>query len=199
MWKKIDLLTFPQLRFLKTDDKCYFARDYKAGAGFESGETNSLIMNFKKSPLADGKQYRDSAINKFAEEASILFDRNKTTEYFVSAIPSSRIKSDSLYDHRFEDFFNALRSLRPCVSLVGPVENVQTIPASHFGGPRASEAIKANYRWIGFSGSTPERIIIFDDVVTIGTHFRAYSDFLRDNKFQGEIIGVFWAIARSFP
>ena len=36
------------MEHMKDDDYCVFAREFKAGAGFEEGEANQLIFNFKK-------------------------------------------------------------------------------------------------------------------------------------------------------
>ena len=82
------------LPYLNPDDECYFAKDYYSGIGYQGGEVNNDILNFKKVPNVPGQNFRTEAIYKFALEASSLFDCEKKAPYAVTAIPSSKSKSD---------------------------------------------------------------------------------------------------------
>ena len=75
-----------------------------------------------------------------------------------------------------------------------PVEIQNLMPSAHQGGSRNPEDIKKNYMWKGFK-NTPEKIGIVDDVLTTGAHFRAMSDFLKENGYRGQIVGIFWSRA----
>lgn len=194
LWKKIDPITLSLIGNLQPADECFYAKDYVAGSGFQGGEVNSDILNFKKPPNAPGQNYRVQAINKFALEASRLINCDSGRSYFVTAIPSSKAKSDPLYDNRFEDFFTQLKKFCPCIDVVWPVDAINTVTPSHqSSGVRNPNTIKQNYRYVGFSGSQPDRIIVFDDLLTSGAHFRAYKDFILQSGFTGNVIGIFWA------
>jgi hypothetical protein len=193
-WKRIDLITYPTKVHLQETDECYYAKDYIAGAGFQGGIVNSDILNFKKTPTLSGQQYRTQAIQKFADEVSHFLDCDLGKIFSVTAIPSSKIKTDSEYDNRFEDFFQELKKRCPCIDVVWPVIAMSSVPATHQSkSPRNPIMIMQNYQFNGFDGFTPDRLIVFDDLLTSGAHFRAYKDFLIQSKFKGEVIGVFWA------
>ena len=46
---RIDDLTRPDHSYLTAADACYFIGEYTAGRGYAYSDTNSLILNFKKS------------------------------------------------------------------------------------------------------------------------------------------------------
>lgn len=188
-------LALGTLNHLNTTDICLYAHDFIRGTGFQGGQVNSDVLNFKKGPNENGQHYRTQAINKFALDASSLFDcNNPDNSYLVSAIPSSKSKVDPEYDHRFEDFFKQLQKFCPCVNVIWPVTVINSTQASHqTSGVRNPQMIMQNYLFNGFSGINPVNLIVFDDVLTTGAHFRAYKDFLSQNGFQGNIFGVFWA------
>ena len=112
----------------------------------------------------------------------------------ITSVPSSKAKNDPDYDSRFEDLFTELLKSRPNLSDEWPVTIKKTVRTSRHGGPREPTLIKQNYKWNGFKKTTPPKILcIFDDVLTTGAHFRAMSDFLRENDYKGKIVGIFWA------
>ena len=49
---------------------------------------------------------------------------------------------------------------------------------------------------MGFSSREPDILIVFDDVITTGSQFRAYSEFVFENmKKLPNMIGLFWCKA----
>ncbi len=181
--------------YIEKDDVCIYARDYVGGhKGYQAGDTNSLILNFKKPSSkknTDEWKWRENAVERFSTEISLLFKPDSTAT--ITAIPSSKAKNDPKYDNRFEDLFEQLSKLRPKLRIERPVEIKQTIDASHRTGEREPEIIKENYMWKGFKKETPKGLCLVDDILTSGAHFRAMSDFLRENKYNGKIVGVFLA------
>ena len=181
---------------IKTTDQCLYFREYLSKKGYKGGQTNSLIKNFKKSP--DKKQthqwpHRTRAIKTFSKELEILFNLILTAT--ITAIPTSTAKNDPQYDNRFEDLFTELKKSLPKLTIEWPVEIKRTTEASHKTGQRQIRDIKSNYIWKGLQHKPPEQLFIIDDVLTTGAHFRAISDFLNENKYTGQITGVFWAKA----
>ncbi len=196
-WNKIDETSLPQVRHLRPDDDCWYAKDFVAGTGYQGGAVNSDIVNFKKSPGAQGQYYREQAISKFALEASELFKCDDGIKYTVTAIPSSKMKIDPLYDHRFEDFFNELKRFAPCIDVVWPVVESKGQSPSHQGGTRNPNDLMNGYSYNGFPSGVPKLLFVFDDVLTTGAHFRAFKDFIIQQGFQGKVCGIFWAKARN--
>lgn len=205
LWKKIESPNLP--KYIEETDFCIYARDYISGKNYNYCETNQLISNFKKSGLKKDKKnewmYRNRAIEQFKLEIQQLFKQlfkkpdSKNKLKIITAIPSSKKKNEPEYNNRFEDLFNKLRKSDSSLIEAWPVEIKKTIQASHRGGERNPEYIKENYVWKGFKKRLPKILFVFDDIITTGAHFRAMSDFLRDNKYKGHIIGIIWARAKE--
>jgi hypothetical protein len=52
---EIDDLTRPDHFYLMADDACYFLGEYTARKGFAFSPTNQLVLNFKKSLIANSR------------------------------------------------------------------------------------------------------------------------------------------------
>ncbi|MBD66269.1 MAG: hypothetical protein CME62_13745 [Halobacteriovoraceae bacterium] len=196
MWKKLDPY-IPNYPYLNSNDKLIFAREYQPRQSYTIGETNNLIFNFKKEVKYKQKgawYYRNQSVSRFAKELNSLFENaNNYTEFCVTAIPSSKSKQDPDYDNRFEDMFSVLRNLsKKPISIEWPIEVANTSTASHSGGSRNPGNIQGNFVWNGFN-QVPDLLIVVDDVLTSGSHFRAFIDFCQANGYQGRIVGVVWA------
>ena len=179
-WRKLPEKSSHSHIHIKSDDICIYSREY-ISEGYIVSQTNSLILNFKKT-LTKKKnssewRYRQKALEQFKIEIEQLFSENLNIS--ITAIPSSKHKSDPKYDNRFEDLFNQLLQSRPYLKVEWPVEIRQTEQASHQVGNRNPEEIKQNYTWKGFK-TIPKKLCVFDDVLTTGSHFRAFSNFLKD-------------------
>lgn len=110
----------------------------------------------------------------------------------ITAIPGSKIKGQQEYNNRFEDLFNELKKTNIKFFEEWAVKIKKDVKASHQGGDRTPELIKSNYIWTGFKKEHPKILFVFDDIITTGAHFRAMSDFLRENKYKGYIVGLIW-------
>ena len=133
-------------------------------------------------------------MEKFASEvADVLRLKKQRNRLSITAIPSSKKLSDSNYDKRFEDMFGILTELLPKLTVEWPILAKESISSAHKDGSRNPDEIMQNYKWNGFMYGNPKEILVFDDVITTGSHFRAVSKFLRSNRYKGKIIGIFWA------
>ena len=173
--------------YIENNDTCYYAREYKSGD--KKFKTNQLIYSFKtvRQELPQGESItdlREKAIETISQEIADFFKPNGI--YTITAIPSSKIKTDPKYDNRFEDLFDKLKEYCPYLKIDWPVENKKSIDHT-----KDLNLIKENYIWKGWKENPPERIFILDDVLTKGTHFRAISDFLKNNRYKGDIVGLF--------
>lgn len=195
-WRRIDQIIMSRYPHLNSSDVAGFAREYQPGQGYQAGQTNQLINNFKKDISKKNTPqwyWRNQAVGQFASEFNTLIGSLSVPNIYVTSIPSSKTKNDPNYDNRFEDMFSILKSNNNKVIDVWPVTATTSTQSSHLGGTRNPSQIMANYQWNGFSETEPTTLFVLDDVVTSGSHFRAFSDFCRANNYNGEIIGVFWA------
>ena len=194
LWSKLDRKSHEEFPvYLDDTDDCYYAREYIAGGGFQASEANRLISNFKKGVERRDKEYewrhRVRAVNQFALELRLLLPKNST----VASIPSSKYLSDPEYDNRFEDMFSALKQLRPDIKIETPLSAISSIVPSHHGGTRHPDKILKNLSWNGFQRGVPRHIILVDDVITSGGHFKACKDLIEENCPEICVLGIFWA------
>jgi hypothetical protein len=199
-WLRIGPLTnFIPACINPVTDKCFYMREYYPGKGFLFSETNQLIKNYKYNIAnrPDLESYKVFSINKFALELSSFFTGMQ--EFHLSFIPTSKCKTDGNYDDRFESTLIRLKELNNNIIIEEPVILDKSIRASHLGGPRFMGGKNRNYRWLGLGGNPEESssLYIIDDVITTGTHFKAFKNMIKSHYPQLEVIGLFWAMTAS--
>jgi len=199
--QRIDSLSLGDHYHLTEEDECYFWGEYTARKGFAYSATNNLIINFKKSPLKRGKpewRYKEEAIERVvAFFREILKPAIFALVTFVP-IPPSKAVGHAEYDDRL------LRTLRLiCEGQNADIRELvlqtETITAAHDADvrPRPDDLVGVYEINEPESIPAPRNIVIFDDVLTTGAHFKAMQRVL-SNRFQGvRIIGIF--IARRVP
>lgn len=162
---------------LTDDDRIFFFGEYNIGAGFR-GSTNDLIHNLKKSPSRRGLpewRWKERAI---AEAGKLLADGlpdEVLQDWTFVPVPPSRAKDDAEYDDRLLRVLQAagVKDLR---ELVTQKTSIRTAHGNAGNRPTAVE-LEANYdvnRAIQMP--VPTRIVIFDDVLTQGAHYRAMAN-----------------------
>ena len=110
-WKKFEQ---GQLPHIKKNDFWVYAREYMSGIGYQGGPTNSLILNFKKSPSKKKTaewQHRENAVKQFRKDIEILL--GSTSQAVLTSVPSSKKKNHPEYNNRFEDLFKEILTLHP--------------------------------------------------------------------------------------
>ena len=188
-WKRIEHPESVPVH-LEVEDECYFAREYVSRGGFQAGTGNNLIANFKKTPERRGKpewRWKVNAVQQFARELNELI-----TTGTIAAIPTSKRRDDPLYDSRFDETLAALKRLNPAITLEAPFEVHTSHQSAHMGGERGVDAFYDTLRWTGFS-KPPDDIILLDDVVTTGAHFKACQRLIWEHHPGLKVYGVFWA------
>lgn len=196
LWKKMDS-TFgvAPIHLLVTQCEIWYAREYDRNDRVE-GTAKSLILNFKKDITIKGSNpnawfYRNRDLRQFGDELLRLF---KDRSYHIMAVPGSKPWGSNENNQRFQDLFDYMYKKQNNLIVHWPIDAIDSVPSSSRDtAPRDPELIKSNYKWCGFLQAIPEKIIIIDDVVTSGAHFRATVEFLKSKGFNGEIKGVFWA------
>lgn len=196
---KVDELIREDHQAINAEDNCIFLREYKANAGYE-GETNSLIWNLKKKPsereTKGGWHYKGAAIRKFSAELAASLNPKWLDSATLVPIPCSKAVDHPDYDDRMEQI---CKGIRPGVDVRNLVKQISSMEASHTAGDgrRTSvEELIANYEIDeALANPPPVTIGIFDDVLTVGRHYRAMHTVL-SARFPGvPITGIF--IART--
>lgn len=193
LWKLLDAAQQPS-QYINASDEVYYAREYIPRGGHSASEANSLIYNLKKTPDRKGKpewRYKEDAIRQFAREIAMLLV-DDSDEWVVAAIPSSKAISDPDYDDRLDQVLKQAATVQPRIRIETPFVRARSSLAAHYGGARTPEQIMAELSWRGFSRPT-DHLILVDDVLTTGGHFRACSNLVSHHQPAIQIYGVFWA------
>jgi hypothetical protein len=192
LWKRIEISTLehpPAL--LGADDICYYARDYISKGGYKSSEANQLILNLKKDISKKGThewQYKIRAIKQFSTELA----GGLLQDYAVAFIPTSKLIDDPACDPRWEILKDELASARPDLKFKRPIVRRESCSAVHSGGARKMAAIRATLDWRGFK-NVPDTIILIDDVITAGAHFKVCKNMILERHPDVKVYGIFWA------
>jgi len=193
LWKQIQRIgveNFPY--WLDDDDVCYYARDYVSEGGYGASEANQLISNFKKPPERRGRpewHYKEQAIAQFAREIASI---DNLEEFLVTCIPCSTSRQDPAYDPRLDDTLRVLKNLRPNVAVEFLLSFQENMTPAHHGGIRNPDIIYANLAW-SRTRSTLTNIVVVDDVLTSGAHFKACKRMIIENITNAHVVGLFWA------
>ena len=195
--RKIDDLSRGDHHHLNDEDECFYFFEWTRCQDLREDKVSSLIANIKKKPgLASDRelQYKEESITKCARLISQAVNTNWINDATFVPMPPSKAERHPQYDDRME---------RMCCQIADGID-VRTllkqdtsIKAAHERGdkPRPTvDELKELWRVDGeLTAPKPNRIVIVDDMMTVGRHYRAAHDML-SQKFQDiPITGVFVA------
>lgn len=187
---------------LLPDDVCYFLFEYTSGKNYGYGAANSLISNLKKSPLLKARNdyvYKASAIVACGQHFTGAINKEWLKNATLVPVPSSKDPTHPEYDDRI---------LQICRQVSAPfkvdvrelVRATQTIRAAHesTSRPTVEELLAVWTIDESLAEPAPEAIAVFDDVLTVGVHYRAMHRLLAKRFPSSKIFGFFVA-RRVFP
>lgn len=196
---EIDGTNRPDHYRLAEGDTCYFLFEYTAGKGYGFSETNQLISNLKKKPSQSGKNgyhYKARAITRAGKDLAQALNPKWIANGTVVPVPSSKAPGHPDYDDRL----TRIAKLIPGADVRELVRNTKSHEAAHESDHRPTVEDLVEIYEIDESLADPEptSIVIFDDVLTAGTHFKAMQQVLRGRFPNAKIYGVFIA-RRALP
>lgn len=197
--QRIDELLLAKHSCLDSEDKCYFFGEYAGRMGFQHSPMNQLIFNFKKPVGHRGQpdwKYKEQAINEIVQMLTGLSGWDKIKTFVWVPMPPSKSKQHPAYDDRLLCVLKKMAMIHPQLDIREVLYCVANRDAAHETVCRPSSEELYNLFQVERAGSTDaENIIIFDDVLTTGAHFRAAKRRLRELYPGARVIGIF--IARS--
>jgi len=181
---------------LDENDECFYFMEHQSG-GYTASPSNNKISNFKKPISAKNTsqwRWKEKAISQFIDDLKSIGLNPKDTVVIVPGATSKPRKSRD-FDNRIDQVVEGFSEGNEMFRVEYLIEaKVTVVPSSH-GGSRDKEDIKSNTQWNGFKGKVPETIIIVDDVLTTGSHFKAWKEIVQENAPEVKrIIGFFWAL-----
>lgn len=187
--------------FLTSADQCRCLAEYLPGRGYRASQVNQLMLNLKCAPSVAAvdprrRYYKLQAIADIARGLRAALSRSAVECATWIPVPPSRPACDADYDDRlqrilvtaFGDFDLDLRCLlHQTAATVADHASARRLPAD------------ALYRLIGLDrvalrrGPLRECIVLFDDVLTTGKHYKCCERRLREALADIPISGLFVA------
>lgn len=203
----IDETNRGQHAFLQDVDRCFFFGEYFSGKGYQGGGTNQLIFNYKLKPSIAAingarRGYKERAVTAIASGLRKSMTQENAERMTWVPIPPSKVMGHPDYDDRLIrtltaafDGYNA--DVRPLLRQTDSTE------ADHLAGDRLTPELLRDLLEVDTAAlnAQPLRkgIVLFDDVLTTGKHFKCCEHLLRDVVPTAvPIIGIFVA-RRIFP
>lgn len=162
--------------YLGPADKCFFAGTYRCRGSAES--LRSLVLGLKRS--------EPRAVMEAAKLISSIIPQFwKDTFTFVPVPPSSATRPSPLISVLKRAGVRDVREL-----IVQP----EATPASHNGWRPPPSDRAGLYELLGTGlSAAPQTVVLFDDVLTTGSHFRAAKMTIRNRWNSVDIVGLFLA------
>jgi hypothetical protein len=195
----IDELTRTDHTYLTSDDVCEYLGEYSARQGFAHSATNNLIMNLKKPMRLRGTpqwRWKERAIEEAGDALRNALDGTNLQGITFVPIPPSKAKTDPAYDDRMS---RVLARLNPGLDVRELVTLKASMVAVHEHGERLRPDHLVQYLEIdeAICDPRPSRIVICDDVLTTGCHYRAVRSVLSRHFPGARFLGIF--LARRVP
>jgi len=182
---------------LTEDDICYYFMEH-TGGGYLASPSNDKISNFKKPVSVKGTNqwpHKQKAIRQFiADLGTITF---KDTDHEMMIVPgtTSKPRSDNDWDNRIDKVAEGFSDKFSHLSIGKIIDTKDVVVPSSHGGDRDMLIIKGNTIWDGNCPDTADTIVIVDDVLTTGAHFKAWKEFILESCPEVKyVIGIFWAL-----
>ncbi len=180
--------------YLRADDDCYYLIEYTARRAFNYSDANSFISNLKKKPSLKGTYqwaHKSAAIRTAGETLSRELPKDWLKKSTFVPIPPSKSKTHAEYDDRMSRVLKRLDGA-DVRELVYQAKNME---ATHVSSDRHSiETLVANYEIDeDLTKPEPKHIVIVDDMMTAGAHYRAVRRVLGKRFPKIPISGVFLA------
>lgn len=197
---RLDELEINQHFDLDSEDMCYYWRKYTAGKDYTYSDTNRLIKNFRI-PISDERRvsYKIKAIDQLAREFIQLVKNDATyTNYTFIPIPTSKGRDSQDYDDRLIKLLHLVSKykkmnmdIRELIIQSQKTPQAHTLPSKE--RPSVEELLNLYIIKDDLLKPTPKNIIIFDDILTKGSHFKAMKKMLQKCYPGVPIMGLFIA------
>lgn len=187
--------------YLEAGDRCFYFGEYFAGKSYKGGPTNQLVFNFKCKPTVAAANtgrahYKNQAVQTIANGMRRVIGQQNAERYTWVPIPSSKATGDPDYDDRL------LRTLRIAfqgynADIRPLIRQTESTPADHEQECRltrdALHAVLEVDMAILQLAPLREGIILVDDVLNSGKHFKESQRRLRHAIPDIAIAGIFVA------
>jgi hypothetical protein len=196
----IDDQSRPDHSNLTPSDDCYYLYEYTARKGYSFSATNNLISNLKKKLGNPGYHYKVRAIGDAARDLGAAINSKWLDGATLVPVPPSKAKNDPAYDERMVQVCRLIRRAPLPFDVRELVLQRHSLAAFHETQhrPTVDDLLREYYIDENLVDPQPLWIGVFDDVLTVGTHFVAMKRVL-SARFPGVPISGFFIARRVSP
>lgn len=187
------------MAYLEEKDRCFYLVDYIARGGLEP-TGNQFVANFKKDLKYKDKpevwQYRVRAVKKFAECIHNFIQNRKMVKPVIIPLPTSKPRSSTNFNDRLDATIRQLKIINPHYDTRLCLDRLsEQAPVSCGGARDIDSIIQTSYIADEKPIASDSQVILIDDVLTTGAHFKAYKRMVMEHYKIGfdNIIGLFIA------
>lgn len=192
--QQIDTKNSNVISELNHNDECHYLGDYVSGEWHHP--MTSFILDFK----SKSDHFRYANKGRAIQQLARVLSGINLEDFTIVPVPPSKAKNDPLYDDRLVRTLKAVESIKGCALDVRElVTQNQSYEASHDSARLrknrpTSWDLMSRYRMADIpADELKDTIIIFDDVITKGSHFKAIQRLLSEKYPDKNIIGLFIA------
>ena len=183
---------------ISPDDKCYYIFELSASDKFVTGSTKSLIANLKKKPSLRGTaqyKYKAPAIREVQEHFTNLLNEKWLESGTLVPVPPSKTHTHPDYDDRMLQVCNGIGKpgSTDVRELVLQTQDISAFHEDQSNRLSVEDLVKIYQIDESVTDPPPTSILIVDDVLTAGTHYRAVHQILSNRFPEAKIYGAFVA------
>lgn len=198
----IDETNREQHAFLDAGDRCLFFGEYFAYRGYQGGGTNQLIFNYKCEPTVAALnpvrgRYKEQAIATVAAGLRGAITQANAERLTWVPVPPSKVIDHADYDDRLaRTLARAFAGYDADVRCL--LRQTSSTEADHQSGSRISPdalfaLLQVDHALLG-SHALRGSLVLFDDLLTTGKHFKSCERRLREVvPAEVPIVGLFVA------
>jgi predicted amidophosphoribosyltransferase len=198
---EIDELTRPRHSYLNESDDCYYLGEYRVHSRYDASAINQLISNIKIS-VHEPNQYRRRYKQRDIQRAGVALlqifrQYNNVADVTIVPVPPSKMRGDPGFDGRMIQIarFVAAASAAEMQELVLQTANYEPSHTVGGGARMTPEELCAIYTIPQNAPEPRQVVLVFDDVVTRGAHFKAMQRTILDRFPEKRVAGLFLARA----
>jgi hypothetical protein len=186
--------------FIHSTDLVYYMGEYIRGKGYRAGPVNSHIVNIKRPPSECSQDprwqhYKDKSIKTIADEFTRAINPSFLADVSFVPIPPSKCKSDLEYDDRLVRILNLIHQDHPDKHVCELLFQTSTTRASHQSDerPKEEELLAVTQADLTLLDGLRPTIVLFDDMLTTGRHFRVARLVIGRHRPNAKFIGLFFS------